>query len=379
MREVHTVRLELLRSGPAHNLLLSPLTPYVALCGNDGPVTLNIPLEHRHLLNRLERLRYVTDAGVVSDGQREAELIELGALVGGVLGGIPALNPQLVSAGSSVGENALVHLQLVVWGSELALVPFEVVTAPDGFPGSGLPLLTQGDVPVTLTREVRRARPLTVNWNRAPRILFAWAEPPGVARVPVREHLAALRRAIDPWVSWRPTPEERVQEVRGCLTVLHNATLDDIRRACARESFTHVHILAHGTERTEAGEKRYGLALNRDSRDPAVELVDGQSLAQALQVSSEDGRGVSRPTAVTLATCDSGAVGSPLTSMPSACRGSSLLSCRSRPWGRCCSPRSGTPGSCAATTRVGSCTTCGVASDPTHEPSTTGRVSSCMR
>ena len=182
MRDVYTVRLDLLRFGPAHNQLLSPLTPYVALCGNDGPVTVTIPLEHRHLLNRLERLRYVTDGAAVPEAQRQAELIELGSLIGRVLANVPALNAQLGQA--SGRENTLVHVQLVVWGSELALVPFEVVTAPDGFPGSGLPLLTQADVPVTLTRELRRARPLPVEWDRSPRILFAWAEPPGVSRVP---------------------------------------------------------------------------------------------------------------------------------------------------------------------------------------------------
>ena len=311
MRDIYTVRLELLRSGPAHNHLLSPLTPYVALCGNDGPVTITIPLEHRHLLNRLERLRYVSDNELISEGQRQAELIELGALLGRLLASVPALNAQLGPAAG--GENALVHLQLVVWGSELALVPFEVVTAPDGFPGSGLPLLTQGDVPVALTREVRRARPLPVEWDRSPRILFAWAEPPGVSRVPVREHLSALRRALEPWIAWRPTPELRVPEVQQRLTVLHNATLGDIRHACSTTSFTHVHILAHGAERTEAGERRYGIALNRDHRQSAAEVVDGQALAQALRITSQDGRSVSRPIAVTLATCDSGAVGSPLT------------------------------------------------------------------
>ena len=54
MAQIRNIKLELLRPGPAHNQLLSPLTPYLALCGADGPVTVNIPFEHRHLLNRLE-------------------------------------------------------------------------------------------------------------------------------------------------------------------------------------------------------------------------------------------------------------------------------------------------------------------------------------
>ena len=33
MARVHEVELELVRPGPPHNQLLSPLTPYMALCG----------------------------------------------------------------------------------------------------------------------------------------------------------------------------------------------------------------------------------------------------------------------------------------------------------------------------------------------------------
>lgn len=56
--QIGTLKLELLRSGPSHNQLLSPLTAYIALCGSDGPVTIRIPLEHRQLLARISRLRY---------------------------------------------------------------------------------------------------------------------------------------------------------------------------------------------------------------------------------------------------------------------------------------------------------------------------------
>ena len=40
---MHTITLELLRHGPAHNQLLSPLTPYLALCENHGAVTMHVP------------------------------------------------------------------------------------------------------------------------------------------------------------------------------------------------------------------------------------------------------------------------------------------------------------------------------------------------
>jgi hypothetical protein len=47
MSDIRSVKLEFLRPGPAHNQLLSPLTPYVAVCGDDGSVTVNMPFEHR--------------------------------------------------------------------------------------------------------------------------------------------------------------------------------------------------------------------------------------------------------------------------------------------------------------------------------------------
>ena len=78
MSEIRSVQLELLRHGPAHNQLLSPLTPYLALCGGDGPVTIHMPFEQRELLNRLERLRYSTEGKEISGGQREAEVREMG-------------------------------------------------------------------------------------------------------------------------------------------------------------------------------------------------------------------------------------------------------------------------------------------------------------
>ena len=74
---IRTVKLELLRSGPAHNQLLSPLTPYIALCGPSAPQTVTMPYEHRQLLTKLARLRYQQGDHEIEAAQREAELREL--------------------------------------------------------------------------------------------------------------------------------------------------------------------------------------------------------------------------------------------------------------------------------------------------------------
>jgi hypothetical protein len=166
MMEIQTVKLELLRPGPAHNQLLSPLTPYLALCGADGPVTVNMPFEHRQLLNRLERLRYVSSSGEILPQQREAEVREIGEALGRVLGQVPALLSELGNARSEGGR--LVHLRLSLSAFELGLVPFEFAISPDGFPQSGSPLFLQSRAPVSVTREIRRGRPLRLEWNRLP-------------------------------------------------------------------------------------------------------------------------------------------------------------------------------------------------------------------
>ena len=239
MTDIRKVKLELLRSGPAHNQLLSPLTPYLALCGADGPVTVNMPFEHRQLLSRLDRLRYATNGSAIAASQQEAELREMGEAIGRVLGEVPALLSELSNARSEGGR--LVHLRLSLSAFELGLLPFEAAVAPDGFPGSGSPLFLQSRTPITLTREIRRGQPLGIQWNRKPRILYAFATPDGLPRVPAQAHLQAIRRALDPWVKVRDDPECRLEEIKSMLTVMPNASLEGIRNACTVSEYTHVH------------------------------------------------------------------------------------------------------------------------------------------
>lgn len=311
MMNIENIKLEFLRPGPAHNQLLSPLTPYIALCGREGLATVNFPFEQRQLLTRLERLRYITPSGAIPQQQREAEVQEIGEIIGEVLGKVPALATQITNARTD--GKGLVHLRLSLSAHELALVPFEFAIAPNGFPGSGSPLFLQSRVPVTLTREVRRDRPLPVFWNRPPRILFAFANPGSLAPVPAQEHLEALRRAIDPWVKWRPDPEDRAKEVKSLITVLPDATLENIRQACAEREYTYVHILAHGGPMQHGVDQQYGVALGVENNATEIDMVDGEQLALTLTAASSAGSTRHRPALVSLATCDSGNIGSVIT------------------------------------------------------------------
>lgn len=311
--QIETVRLELIRPGPTHGQLLSPLTPYLALCGDESPVTLQIDFEHWRLLNRLERLRYATRdnrRGMVAqpDSARESELEELGRDVGEIFAAIPTLGRELGrAAGRRLG---LVHLRLLISGSELSLLPFEILISPTGFPGLGRPLFLQPETPIVITREVRRGQQETpVNWNRKPRILFVSAAPAGM-HVPAREHVHALRRVIEPWVKWADDPRQRLAEVNKHITVLINASLRQIRIECARATYSHVHILAHGGSYEESGQTRYGLILCDEGEPTNAHIVDGQSLAEALHVKLKCSTDTSRPSIVSLATCDAGNPGS---------------------------------------------------------------------
>ncbi len=308
--KIRKVKLELLRPGPAHNQLLSPLTPYIALCGEDGPVTVQMPFEHRQLLMRLRRLRYESNKDPAKDEQRQAEVRDIGEAIGRVLGQVPALLSEL---GEATQASKLVHLTLSLSAFELGLIPFEFAIGTDGFPCAGSPLFLQTRTPITITREIRRGHPLPINWNRPPRILFAFAEPDGLV-VPAQAHLQALRSAIEPWVKIRNQGEskERVDDVKKILTILPNANLKQIREACATTEYTHVHILAHGAPLEDSGEKHYGVALCNEL-DQSKDIADGERLAIALTARDAAGNMRFCPTLVTLATCDSGNIESVLT------------------------------------------------------------------
>jgi len=324
MTEFISVKLELVRPGPPHNQLLSPLTPYMALCGEGSPITFHIDLEHHQMLSRLERLRYVTRQGAgvaeVPERMREAALLEVGTDVKRVLSDVRSLLGEIARARASHPDDdargRAVHLRLVLGGSELALIPFEMAFAPQAFPGEGLEFCLQLAMPVVPTRETRSSRQLPVAWDRPvpPRVLFVSAAPEGLT-VPTEAHIHALRAAIEPWVEWPKgeTPatvdameEARLDSVRNSLRLIVNATIEDIREYCARERFTHVHILAHGATYEAAGEERFGVALCQVNDRTRKDVVSGGRLAEALQPPSHDGAWRSSPLVVTLATCDSG-------------------------------------------------------------------------
>lgn len=317
---MRTITLELVRHGPAHNQLLSPLTQYLALCENHPAVTLQLPLEHNQMLYRLSALAYR-----MGKAPREFQLRDTAQLLGDLLARIPGLTADMnrrdVGSDASASLNdddGATHLRLVLSASELALLPFELALAPSGFPGAGQPLLLQSLRPVTITRETRRVAEETVVWPEQTRVLFVVASPAELPPPPAAAHLLALRRTLEPWVGTRTIagPEgqrgnPRNDRLDRHLTVLADASLEAIEAACADGSYTHVHILAHGGEYTEGYDTRFGLLLHDTANpDGPADRVSGERLATALRTSRKGASGrLARPAVVTLASCNSGNIG----------------------------------------------------------------------
>jgi hypothetical protein len=291
--------------------LLSPLTEYLALCGNHSAATVTMPFEHAQLLNRLRALKY---KALPED--RKFQLKDTAQIMGDVLGRVPGLIAELAETPGQ--GDSLTQLRLILSASELALLPFELANAPNGFPGAGQSLALQAQAPLCITREVRRVSNTRFQWPIEPLILFAAAAPPGVGPIPLEEHLLALRTVIDPWVEHGIPGREKRDEAEKLkarldqhLVVLPTATVGAIQRACAERNFTHVHILAHGIPLEGEDEKRYGLALHSDRNPDGKDVVDGARLATLLRTYRRGNDNMlSGPAVVTIASCDSGAVGS---------------------------------------------------------------------
>ena len=186
-------------------------------------------------------------------------------------------------AGARAQKGRFVHLRLSLSAFELALLPFEAAVAPNGFPGSGSPLFLQSKIPITLDPgNPSRPTPAGGMGSPAPHSLYfrfaPWFCPgsrQGASHGPAPRH--------------RPVGENQGHgggaigsEVKKILTVLPDATLEQVRQASMDTEYSHVHILAHGAPYDHAGDRRYGLALCSGKNPGEADVIDGEALAIAL-------------------------------------------------------------------------------------------------
>lgn len=301
--QIRAVTIELLRAGPPHNQLLSPLTQYLGICGDSQAGMVNLPYEHRTFLRQLKSMRYDSS----EDGDRLPVLRDIGVEMAKILGAIPRLPGALTS--DPEGPDTLVHLRLVLSASELAALPFELAKIPVG-PAAWAEgwLALQTRPPVVITRRTRNVSAEGVRWPSRPRILFIASDP---ADIPFEEHRAELLAALQPFrYPGRDDPvvtnDGRREQFGDLLTVLKDARFDDVVTECASVRYTHVHVLAHGDVDPAAEDTSYGLVLH--TAEGEADVISGERFASAFAC-MVDGA-IHRPTVVTLASCDSGNVGS---------------------------------------------------------------------
>ncbi len=274
--------------------------PYLVAAGSEYPIRqFSSPLEHEKFLDLTRALRYQGDA----DG-RLAALKEIGEIAANLLG--------LQGLGSLTSGSFPLQLDLVVNPAEVAALPFEAATD-----GDGTPLFARAEPAVVLTRRIRAAfAEQSVRWPAKPRMLFAWAAPPGAGDVPAEAHEAALRKALGPWMPVQDGTGE--SSGTSVLATLANVTLAQLEAACRtaveeKKPFTHVHLLAHGYPVEQAHKQHFGMALHGEDGD--LHAVAPEEIEQALKVL------VGRTVVVTLATCDSANLTNTITSKHSIAHG----------------------------------------------------------
>jgi hypothetical protein len=295
---ISTVTLELLRLGPPHNQLLSPLTRYLGVCGNQPVEEVKVEWEHRDFLGKLAALRYDPNR----DGERLETIQQLGHDMGRIIGRIDGLKKRLAEAhGTDIA--GLTHLEVVMSASELAMLPFELTRTFPGAPGASEQfLLVQASAQIEITRRIRGAITQPLDWPREPKVLFIAAQPEGMT-VPLQAHMQALLDAVRPFIPHHDDdPKSLLAATRKYLHILPRASVAEIEQLCSEIQFSYVHVLAHGLEDPKTPGSPYGLALHAGPDRDEKEIVTGDRLAAALGIADR------RPSVVTLAACDSGNV-----------------------------------------------------------------------
>ncbi len=291
---IRRVSVEFLRPGPSHNQLLSPYTQYLAICNDAGAAIVTVPYEQRVFERRLKELRY--ESGDQSD--RLNMLHEIGSDMGRILEAVPGFTGALTNDAGSIAT--LVHLRVTLSAAELALLPFELAEVPVG--SSSAPVSIQTRPPVSITRHIRTVSSDGLVWPDRPRVLFISGDR---VKVPFDAHrgglLDVIRRFQPDPATAEPLKGDRREQFGDLLTILENPTLLDLQRECQSASYTHLHILTHG-DLDVLSRESFGLVL-RDENG-ASDVVSGERFVSAIT------RVGYHPAVVTIASCDSGNVGS---------------------------------------------------------------------
>jgi hypothetical protein len=298
---MHTVTIEILRTGESHNHELSEKTKYIALCGSHPHVDLTIDCTQATFSKNKKMLRYFES----DEQQRQKGICFFEQLITKIFDDIVPLRIE--------GQTKdWLHLRLVITPRELAQLPFELALTPKGFPGHPLEkFLLNPQKLTTLTREVRQVGPLKYNWPYKPRILFAWAGPG--AEVPYREHSDALIEIVKHFARPIKNSAEPVPDIAPLITFLRQVSLKSLKesvKAAIEEGnpYTYIHLLAHGSNPGNNENEAFKLVLHHDDDISLAHETNGEELANALL--AINGNHTFFPAVVSVMACDSSNEGS---------------------------------------------------------------------
>ena len=293
---MHTVCIEILRTGESYNYELSEKTKYIALCGSHPHVDLTVGCNQLTFSKNKKKLRYFES----DEEQRQEGIRFFEQLITKIFDDLEPLRIE------GQTEDWL-HLKLVISPRELVQLPFELALTPKGFPGHPLKkFLLNSQRLTTLTREVRQVGPLRYNWPYKPRILFAYAGPSDA--VPYKEHSDALIDIVKHFACPLKNNPEPVPDLAPWITVLRQASLKSLKNTVKSaikkgKPFTHIHLLAHGSKPDNDGNETYRLILHDDENSSDVHYTNGEELAHAILAT--DSIQTFFPVIVTLIACDS--------------------------------------------------------------------------
>ena len=300
---MHTITLQIDRTGTSSDHELSPEVKYKVCCQNMPGIDLQIDCDQASFNQHKEMLR--TDS---NDEQiRQEGITFFQQLMTKIFDDI-----QPLAIEASKYSDQWLHLRVLTNEKELVQLPFELALTPKGLQGQQIkPWLLNPQQLTTLTREVKQVAAPSYTWPHIPMILFAWADPG--KSVPADEHFSALRDVVKELVCPMPNNPEPVADISQMITVLKNASLKSINDAVKKgidnnKPYTHIHILAHGDKDPFDKIDNYKIILhqNEDANEPYY--ATGEELAMAILEVDVDT--IRKPAILSLMTCDSANTGS---------------------------------------------------------------------
>lgn len=283
---MQSILIEYLRFDDLDTGILMQEKSYLRLKASEPVGSVKTTIGHKELLQKLYDLRY---EGNFTQQEKQEKIVELSHLIKSFM------------ADFSTNEEGPIQIDLVLNPSELGLLPFELL-----LDNQDIPWFTKEDKEVVLTRRIRQKFiAKEEKWPIIPKVLFAYSNPTygSFREVPWKEHKSFLKWALKSWI----TEDMEQTDENDVFTIIHNASLNDLKSKIseadqAGNPFTHIHILAHGTEIIEPFDREFGVALSNENQKP-TKVEEFVGIFDDLKI---------KPFTVTYCICDSGNFVSPI-------------------------------------------------------------------